>query len=322
MHGQRHTVQRNREPCGAVGARRARERAIRELAARQHGVVTRAQLLELGVEPGAIDRRLTADRLRALHRGVYLVESIAPPRAREMAAVLSCGEGAVLSHRSAVAVWQMLPHPAQLPDVEVTVAGRDPGRRPGVRVHRVRSLERDEVRTCQRIPITTPARTLLDLAAYGSRRELEQAAAEAQRRGLTTKRQLLALVGRYPTRHGAPALKRLAGSDEQPALTRSEAEERLLDLIRRAELTAPEVNMPLCGFEVDFLWRQEGLVVEVDGYAYHSDPHAFERDRRRDAVLAAHGYRVIRVTWRRIVDFPAAVVARVAQALTASSSSV
>jgi very-short-patch-repair endonuclease len=304
MHGQFHTEHRNREPCGAVAARRARERAIRELATRQHGAVTRSQLLELGLEPGAIDWRLREDRLRALHRAVYLVGSIEPPLAREMAAVLSCGEGAVLSHRIAVGLWHLLPHPAQLQNVEVTVAGRDPGRRPGVRVHRVRSLGRDEVRACQRIPVTTPARTLLDLAAWGSGRELEQAVAEARRRGLATTRELLALVGRYPTRHGAPALRRLAERDERPALTRSEAEERLLSLIRSAELPNPEVNVPVHGFEVDFLWRDHGLAVEVDGYTYHSDPHAFERDRARDAKLAAHGYRVIRVTWRQIIDSP------------------
>jgi very-short-patch-repair endonuclease len=108
----------------------------------------------------------------------------------------------------------------------------------------------------------------------------------------------------------------------RPALTRSEAEERLLSLIRSAELPSPEVNVPVHGFEVDFLWRDHGLAVEVDGYTYHSDPHAFERDRARDAKLAAHGYPVIRVTWRQIIDSPAAVVARVAQAPTASSSSV
>jgi very-short-patch-repair endonuclease len=114
----------------------------------------------------------------------------------------------------------------------------------------------------------------------------------------------------------------IADPTTTPALTRSEAEERILALVRDAELPAPEVNVPLGGFEVDFLWRQERLIVEVDGYAYHPDPRAFERDRHRDAGLTAHGYRTIRVTWRRIVDSPAAVVAHVAQALTASSSSV
>ncbi|MGH2962145.1 MAG: DUF559 domain-containing protein [Solirubrobacterales bacterium] len=287
----------------------------RRIAARQHGVVTRAQLLELGFEPGAIDRRLEADRLRALHRGVYLMGSIAPPFALEMAAVLSCGAGAVLSHRCAASLWRLLSDGANATEIEVTVAGRDPGRRPGVRVHRVRSIGRDEVRAFRGIPITTAARTALDLAAIVSQRELEQAVAEVLRRNLASHGALLALAARYPTRHGVPALRHLLERDERPALTRSEAEERFLALVRRAELPPPEVNVSVRGFEVDFLWRQERLVVEVDGFAYHSDRRTFENDRRRDAELAAHGYRVIRVTWSRIVDSPAAVVARVAQAL-------
>jgi very-short-patch-repair endonuclease len=103
--------------------------------------------------------------------------------------------------------------------------------------------------------------------------------------------------------------------DARPALTRSQAEERFLELIRAADLPTPDVNTPLHGFEVDFLWREQRLVVEIDGYAYHSDRQAFEGDRSRDATLAAHGYRVIRVTWRQLRDAPTAVVARVAQAL-------
>jgi very-short-patch-repair endonuclease len=91
-------------------------------------------------------------------------------------------------------------------------------------------------------------------------------------------------------------LKNLATGNERPAVTRSQAEERFLALIRTAELPSPDVNVPLHGFEVDFLWREQRLVVEIDGYAYHSDRQAFERDRSRDATLAAHGYRVIRVT--------------------------
>jgi len=290
------------------------ERAIGELAARQHSVLARTQLVDLGLGTGAIDWRLRTGRLRPLRRGVYLVGPSATRDTHLAAAVLSCGVGAVLSHRSAACLWDLLPYPAESA-IEVTVAGRDPGTRPGVRIHRIAALESDEVRTCRGIPITTPARTLLDLSGEVSPRELERAVAEATRRRLTTPSRLRALAARYPRRRGTPALRRMAISDARPALTRSQAEERFLALVRSAELPSPDVNVTVHGLEVDFLWRQQRLVVEIDGYAFHSDRQAFERDRRRDAELAAHGYRVIRVTWRQLVDEAAVVLARVAQAL-------
>jgi hypothetical protein len=171
MRRQRRTDPRSGDARGAAVTRKPVDAAIRDLAARQHGVLTRAQLLELGFAPGAVDRSLKAGRLQTLQRGVYVLGPVLPPLAREMAAVMSCGHLAVLSHRTAAHHWHLLLHPARSNDpIEVTVAGRDPGARPGVRIHRVRSLEPDEVTKLQRIPITTPARTLLDLAA-GNRLE-------------------------------------------------------------------------------------------------------------------------------------------------------
>jgi very-short-patch-repair endonuclease len=237
-----------------------------------------------------------------------------------MAAVLACGNGAVLSHRSAAALWSVGPYTIDGDPIDVTVVGPRRGCRPGIRAHHVRSLEGDEVTTLQRIPITAPARTLLDLARVASARELEAAVAEAERRYLTTERELLALFARHRARRGTRALRHLLDRGTRPALTRSEAEKRCLGLIRRARLDPPEVNVRLGPYEVDFLWREQRLVVEVDGFAYHSDRAAFERDRRRDADLAALGYTVVRVTWRQLVDEPAAVVARVAQALARSGA--
>lgn len=146
-------------------------------------------------------------------------------------------------------------------------------------------------------------------------RELERAVAEAQARHLAQPRDLLALLARYPGRRGTAALRELAESDGAFAITRSEGEERLLALIRRSQLPPPEVNVRLCGFEVDFLWRDQRLVVEVDGFAFHSSRAAFEKDRLRDAELQARGFRVLRVTWRQIVDRKEATLARIAQAL-------
>jgi very-short-patch-repair endonuclease len=300
------TLRRSR-PEQRGGVTRRLESAIAELAARQRGVVTRAQLLEIGLTRGAIDRRLKSARLHSLYRGVYLVgHSRTTEGARELGAALACGARAVVSHRSAAGLWRLLP--AAPGDIDVTVAGDDRRARSGIRVHRVADLDRCDVRRLGGIPVTAPARTILDLAAVVSTRELERAVAEAHARGLARRAELVALLARCPRRAGVAALRSLIALNASAALTRSEAEERLLALVRTAELPAPEVNVRFGRHEVDFAWRQQGLIVEVDGFRFHSSRAAFERDRSRDAELASLGFRVIRVTWRQIVDRPAAVV--------------
>ncbi|MDX6675613.1 MAG: hypothetical protein QOH11_3031 [Solirubrobacteraceae bacterium] len=289
-----------------------RDAAIARIAARQYGVVTRAQLVAAGLGRGSIEHRVAERRLHRVHRGVYLVGHVsAPPLAREMAAVLACGPDAVLSHQSAASMWSLLSREGA--EVHVTVAERDPGNHPGIRLHRARRLHRIDVRRCQRIPVTAPARTLLDLAALIPLRDLERAVEEARVRRLVRPRQLLDALERSPGRRGAGALRGLL--DGEPALTRSEAETRMLGLLRAARLAPSAVNARVGRYEVDFLWRAQRLVVEVDGYAYHGTRAGFERDRARDAELQAAGYRVIRVTWRQLVDAPEAVIARIAQAL-------
>jgi very-short-patch-repair endonuclease len=300
---------------GLRGGRSARESAIAQLAARQRGVVTRGQLLDAGLTAHAIDHRLRSARLHALHRGVYLVgHAAAVPGARELAAALACGPDAMVSHRSAAWLWRLLSE--HMGDPEVTVP-RD-CRRTGIRVHLVAALARRDVRKLGGIPITSPARTIVDLAAVVSVRDLERALAEAEARRLTRRSELVSLLARLPRRPGVAALRGLLEADAEPTLTRSEAEERLLALIRAAELPAPDVNVRIGGYEVDFLWRDQKLVVEVDGFRFHSSRTAFERDRRRDAQLEAQGYRVIRVTWHQIVSEPHATLVLVAQALAQS----
>jgi very-short-patch-repair endonuclease len=153
------------------------------------------------------------------------------------------------------------------------------------------------------LPLTTAARTLHDLAPLLQPHELERAVEEALIRGLATRDELA-------TR---PALRR--ASIEEPQITRSEAERRLRKLIRAARLPRAETNTRVAGWEVDAVWHDQRLVVEVDGYAYHGNRAAFERDRRKDAALVAAGYRVIRITWRQLVDEPHAVVALLARLL-------
>jgi very-short-patch-repair endonuclease len=285
---------------------------IAQIARDQHGVIARGQLLDAGVTPGAIDHRLAIGRLRALHRGVYLVGAVAPPRAAEMAAVLACGPGAVITHTSAAHLSALLPHKPNT--IHVTVPGRDPGARPGLTIHRVRALDRRDVTTFDGIPITTPARTVVDVAAMLPPNALERLLAEVFVRRLATRRDLHGAVERAGRRPGVVAMRRMLANRE-PAYTRSEAERRFLTLVESADLPRPEVNAHLGPYEVDFLWRTARLVVEVDGFRYHSSRVAFERDRARDADLQAHGWRVIRVTWRQLGEQGTAVAAQVAGAL-------
>jgi very-short-patch-repair endonuclease len=285
-----------------------------QVASEQHGVVSRPQLLTAGVSPRAIELLLARPQVRALHRGVYQVGAVAGPLAREMAAVLACGAGAVVGLRSAGALWRLLAAHAADGPVHVLVPWRRGADRPGILARRVRSLADEEVTTLHGVPITTPARTLFDLAAEVGARELERAVARAERNGIVGQETLRAMMPRYAGRPGSRAMALVLGAGDI-AFVRSEAEERFLILIRDGRLPMPRVNVKVRGLEVDFYWPAARLVVEVDGFAYHGSRAAFERDRRRDGRLTAAGFRVLRVTWRELTEEPSAVLARVAQAL-------
>ena len=291
---------------------------IAALAARQHGVVTRAQLLAAGIAPDTVRSRVRTRRLVPVHHGVYRVGPVVDPRAREMAAALACGAGAVVSHYSGAALWERLPQRDGML-VDVTVPHHHRGRRPGLRVYRVRALPEEEVTVLDVIPITTPARTILDLAGVAPPRRVEQALARAIREALTTPAEVLGLLARHPRRPGGPLLRALLEREGGPAFTRSEAEERFLALVRKAGLPEPELNVDVGGHEVDFLWRRERLVVEVDGFEFHSSRDRFENDRRRDADLFGLGLRVVRVTWRHITEELEATLVRVTRALVANA---
>jgi len=301
------------------------EGAVFALAAPQHGVVTRSQLLAAGFTRAMVASRLDSGRLRKLHRGVYVLGSLQgplePDRAREMAAVLASGAGAVLSHRSAAWLWGVLPRPGPAAPVDVTVPARSRTRRPGIQIHRSLGLSPHDTTRVDGVPVTTPVRTLRDLSLVVGARDLDRAAARLERRGLIGSTELEALPARHRGRPGARLLRAALPCGEGPALTRSTAEERFLDLVRSGRLPRPRTNVVVRGHEVDFLWPVEKLVVEVDGFAFHSSRRSFENDRRRDAELAAAGMRVVRVTWRQIVREPDATLVRVAQALARGESS-
>ena len=289
-------------------ARSSPDGIIAALAGRQHGVVSRAQLLGAGVSAKAIDGRLARGQLHPLHRGVFQVGPIEAVRAPEMAAYLACGAGSVVSHRSAAVLWDLLP----ANETRHLVRARE-RRRPGIVVRRAGRLRDDEVTKIDGIPITTAARTIVDLAAAVTARELEQALAQSFVRRLATRAQLERLLTRATGRRGSARLRTLLQG--HAALTRSEADERLLALIRRAQLPEPATNARIAGFEVDFLWRDSRLVVEVDGFAYHADTTAFEKDRERDFALTSKGLRIVRVTWKQLALQPEVVLARLAQSL-------
>lgn len=286
---------------------------IRSLAAEQHGLVTRGQLVAAGVPPHCIEYRLKADRLERVRRGVYRAGLLSGTHERTMAAVLACGKTAVASHRTAAALWRLLPEPPEGAPVDITIRSGFRKGGPSLRVHRASTLGVGETTLREGVPVTTPARTLLDLGGSPDRKWVEQALAVALREGLVRRGTMAELLDRHPGRPGSPALRALLDRNSDPALTRSEAEARLLVLVRKGRLREPETNVLVCGYEVDFLWRRERLVVEVDGFAFHSSQRAFERDRRRDGRLLTAGYRIMRVTWRQLTEEPEALLVRLAR---------
>ena len=291
------------------------ERAIAELAGRQDNLVTREQLLTIGLGRGAIAHRLAAGRWRHVHPGVYL---IAPAplqlRARARAALLACGDGATVSHTTAAGLWEMLPG---TDDVHVTVPGRHTGPREGVRVHRTAALDPDEIALRHGLRLTSPARTICDLAGMVSTHETEAALTEARVQRLVTDHQLHAVIKRAPTLKGSAVVRALLRAETETGYTRSRAERAVVELTRAAGLPPPLLNQRLLGYLADFLWPQYQLVLEVDGYRYHGHRAAFERDRRRDQLMVSSGYRVLRITWRQLRDEQLFVVARLAQAMAA-----
>jgi very-short-patch-repair endonuclease/predicted transcriptional regulator of viral defense system len=291
------------------------DRVIAALAERQHGVISATQLASLGVAQRAVSHRVAAGRLHRLHRGVYAVgHTVLGARGRWMAAVLACRPDAVLSHASAAALWDLRASAARL--IDVTVLGTTGRKRPGLRIHRSRDLRPDEVTIHHGIPTTTPARTLLDLAAILQRRPLEKALDQAEIRELTDYPALDALARAHPGHHGAGRLRRaLQTHHADTTVTKSELEERFLALCRRAGLPNPRVNAWVAGLEVDFAFEAAGVVVETDGWDVHRTRDAFERDRARDAALTRAGYRTLRFTHRQLANDPHQVAATLRVAL-------
>jgi very-short-patch-repair endonuclease len=275
------------------------DREVAAIAARQHGVVTTRQLREAGVVSASIASRVANGRLHKIHQGVYAVgHSGLPQQGRWMAAILACdqeGRRAFLSHRSAAELWGLLTPGRGL--LDVTVPG-DGGRRrrARIRIHRSKTMVGADTTLRQRIPVTSPARTIEDLRrtkpSHGG------ANAEQLRRAI---RQANVL--------GLPV------DDPLPEKTRSDLELLFLAICRHHRLPMPEVNVVLDGIEVDFFWRRNRLVVETDSYRYHRGPAAFHSDRSRDLDLQGLGFQVVRFSERHLNEEPLRVARTVRRLL-------
>jgi predicted transcriptional regulator of viral defense system len=274
--------------------------AMARLAARQHGVVARRQLTELGLGRHAIGWLIKRGRLHVIHRGVYAVGHRRLTRdGMWMAAVLAAD--AVLSHRSAAASWGIRESARRT--IELT--GPREQRHPGLIVHRVR-LPPDETTTLRGIPVTTPARTLLDLAGILDAHRLARAAERAEALRLGSPTSLDDLTNRYPRRKGTKNLKRLIKEHRiVPTTTANDLERRFLTFLDANALPRPLVNESLDpNTTPDFRWPDHRLIVELDGFETHGTRQAFERDRARDRRLLAEGWRVARITKRQLEEDP------------------
>jgi hypothetical protein len=274
------------------------DRALAELADRQWGVVSLAQLRALGIGARAVQQRAAAGRLHRIHRGVYAVGHRAlRADGHRLAAVLACGPGAVLSHRSAAAHWELLATSQERIDV---TAPRSRQGVPGIRLHTSRSLDAQDTTKHEGIPITTVHRTLLDLAATARDDQLERALAQAMYLQLYDHRAIDAVIARSNGHRGTKILA--DATKQEPQITKSMWEIRMLALVRGAGLPEPRCNEALHAPDhgvcyPDFYWPAYDLIVETDGWEAHRTLAAFRSDRAKDAALTAAGYKVLRFTW-------------------------
>jgi predicted transcriptional regulator of viral defense system len=287
---------------------------VRGVAETQEGVVTRRQLREAGLSDSKIGRWVGEGHLCRRHRDVYtLGHGAISQRGELLVALFYAGDGSALSHTTAGWWWRLIDTEPRRIHVSAPHNRRST---PAICVHSPRAFE---VVTHRGLPVTTVARTLVDIAANLRFRELRRVVAEADFRGLASLREIAAECRRG--RPGSAALRRaLRTYEPELAHTRSELEERWVALCERYGIPMPEMNAEFCGLTVDALWRDQGVVVELDGFAAHASPARMEADRRRDLTLREAGFVVHRYTWRQITKSPGAVSADVLRALDRARS--
>lgn len=278
---------------------------LAELAKRQYGVVTFAQLRGLGFSKAAIGRASRARRLHRVHQGVYAVgHGILPRRGRCLAAVLACGEGAVLSHGAAAWLTGLLPGLPQTIDVTVPRKG---GRHPDIAVHHAPALGRAECRVLVGIPITTLERTLLDVAAARSAWDLNTAVERAERRGILDLGAVDTMIRRRRGNRGVARLRIATEIYRDPVFSRARSERLFLAMVKAAALPRPAINTWVEKFEIDAYWERERFAVEVDGWEAHGTRQAFEDDHLRWEEMKLSGIEVVPISARRVEKHPAEV---------------
>ncbi len=293
-------------------------RSIGELAATQRTIVTHEQLLARGLGRKAIAYWRQAGRLHVVFRGVYSYGcGVLPPWGREQAALLACGERAFLSHLTSGALWGLIPDPPKEPNVSLLNGEGWP--RIGICVHRVAAVDPRELRRKDGLPLSSPARALIEIAATAAKDELEQGFDQAFARKLVFARELRAVLACHPGSRGSARLRALLDEGENHGMTRSWGERRLRALLRKVGLVQPEANAQIGPYVVDFVWRELRLIVEFDGFDFHNGRQMFESDRERDAALKAAGWEVIRFTWRQLQYQPELVMFRLGQIMAAVS---
>lgn len=301
-----------RQRAKAIGSLRP-DQVIALAAAREWSVLSVAELRGCGLSDDAIEWRARTGRLHRMYQGVYAIGHPNPPlEGRFLAAVKACGGRALLSHFSGAAHWKMVEWDGRRPEVTVPASGARP--QPGVRVHRTKILEPEDVMRHRGIPVTSPARTLIDLATVLPEVGLRRAASRAQSLHLVNLAQLVEALRRLGhRRRGIGKLRGIVASG--PAPTRTELEDLVLEFLLCNGLARPHVNRPMVlnGRRVvpDFRWPQQRLVIEADGAAWHDHRLAREDDAERQALLEAHGEQVLRVTWNQVISEPHRTLARI-----------
>jgi hypothetical protein len=275
------------------------ERVLARIAHQQHGLVTRSQLLAAGVSSAGIERRQRKGALLREHRGVYRVGHRAPsPEASYLAAVLACGEGALLSGRAAGWLLRLLKGSPPPPELTTPTKRRTKG----VGTRRSPSVCRQHRTTFRGIPVTSIPRTLVDLAAVLDDAGVARACHEAGVLYRTTPAQVEQVLARSPNALGAAKLRRVLHGDVH--VTLSKLERRFLELLRQQALPLPETNRPAGGRRVDCRWPDQRLTVELDSYRYHRSRHAWEQDRRREREAHARGDEFRRYTSGDVLESP------------------
>ncbi len=298
-----------------TGMRAERDLAASRIAAVQKTLLTTEQLDGSGLGNDAVTYRLKTGRLHVVFRGVLSMGcGELPPLARELAALLACGKHSFLSHASAAFVWGL--RETAPADVEVSVVGRCSGSRNGMRVHRVREIDRREVRRYEGLWLSSPARVCLEVAATSPSDVPGLIDAGLGNRRIK-KHDLEAVVSRHRGHRGVARLEALLGDESAMTITRSRAEKAMLKLIRDARLPVPEVNVRFGPYQPDFLWREQRLIVELDSYGFHGGPMAFQTDRDKDLFYRDARFDVLRFTRAHVVYEPAMVLVRLARALVA-----